>query len=541
MPRRIPLLLAVWSIATLFFLGELGRYADDYFLSRHDPVSLAPVPLPSLGALSFARPLNWLVVNAVAQQLWLNDQALHVVNAIAHGAVAALLAALLLALGASAAAVTAATALFIAYPAPYEVALWPAALPIALGCALVLVACLTTVRIAHRDAAGKRSRGALASLALLSFAIACLYEQCAAALLSLPLLHRAASPPAAGGWRRSLRVGAVAYASVATHVVLYWATAPPQARGMPSTMPAVDLLGRELARLAHEIGRRMTLRDFAWGALELGSAALAAMPERTVTLAIVVAACTWLALRPATGSGRPVRARSGPSALFGLAVFGACWLPVLAATGTPVSSRLTYAPALGLAIVACVALDRLTWGRGGDPAAARTLRRLTTAAVASAVLAACIVMVGVQAAYRARTHADAALGAALTRAVPEPVPHTLFLVLDDARQPVATGSAALDGELVSAIALPQAATPWVRWAYRRRDLFAAQPAPWGVRISAVTAAGVRIVGLESAFGIAHPADTDGGVTVPWSHLVALHVERDGSVRLASPAAVQPTR
>lgn len=539
MPRRIPLLITVWFVASLFFLGDLGKYADDYFLSRHDPVSRSPLPLPSLGALSFARPLNWLVMAAVARSLWLDDHALHLVNALAHGAVAALLAAVLLALGTSFAAAAATTALFLAYPAPYEVVLWPAALPIALGCSLMLAACLATVRLARREAAGRRSTGALVSIALLSFVIACLYEQCAAALIALPLLHRAASPADTAAWRRSLRVGLVVAASVAIYVALYWSTAPPQTRGMPSTLPAIDLLRVEIARMAHQIARRMALVDFGRGALALGIATLAAMPGVTVVVGVLAAFCAWLALRPASRETRPGRAPAALVALFGVVLFASCWLPVLAASGTPISSRLTYAPALGLSFVVAVVLDRLGCGRVASTAPARWTQRGATLVVVIALLAGCVAMVGVQAAYRARTYADAALGEALTRAVPEPAPQTVFLVLGDARQPVATGATTLDGELVSAISLPQSATPWIRWAYRRRDLFAAQPAPWGVRIADATAAGVRIVGLEPAFRIEHTAHPEGGVTVPWSHVVALRVDRDGGVHLESRAAVQP--
>jgi len=477
----------------------------------------------------------------VSRVLWPNDPAFHLVNALAHGLTAALLVSLLLALGDSPTAVTCAAAIFLAFPAHFEVVLWPAALPIALACSLFLVVCHLTLWRARRGARLEpwKSRGILLAIAALSFAIPCLYEQPAAGLAALPLLHWAAAPSGdRRRWRGGIMVALAACAGAAGYLALFWATVRPGTRGTTSALPGLDVLGSEAARVAREAAARLSLHEFGAGAITAGLAALLAAPAFTLGLATIAAGCAWLALRPGPEPAPGAPARRHLVVAFAFAVFLLCWLPLLAARGTPVSSRLTYAPSLGLAMVLAAARDGLTDRRGGRSPVARLIRVVVTGVVTAVAVLACVGMVGVQASYRARAQADTALGRTLRRAVPEPPPGTLFLVLADARRPVATGAAAFDGEFTSVLVLPQAATPWVRFAYARHDLFAAEPVAWGVTIAGVSDDGARIVGLEPAFPMQLDPDPRGGVVIPWRSMIPLRVDCDGRVHVEGPSAVR---
>jgi hypothetical protein len=87
--------------------------------------------------------------------------------------------------------------------------------------------------------------------------------------------------------------------------------------------------------------------------------------------------------------------------------------------------------------------------------------------------------------------------------------------------------------LGSPLALPQSATPFVRWAYRRADVFAAQPATWAVKLADLEPDGARVVGLEPAYGLPWPTSPVGGVLVPWEKIVALRIDADGRAEVVT--------
>jgi hypothetical protein len=549
--RRLPFLVVLWLGSTLFTAAELGKYADDYFFAGRDPETGAPVALTPLAERPFYRPLTWLLVPALQRSFWFDDAALHVLSAAAHGLAVALLAALLLVTGRSPVATVAAAGLFLVAPAGYEVVFWSSALPTGLASSLFLVVCLWTVRHARRSpgAAGPTAL-LLVAIGLAAFAIPCLNEQPAAGLAALPLLHLACLPRerAIGPRERraALSVGLAAWSGPGLYGALFWVTSSPGMRGTASSVPSLEALPGEASRLAAEVLARLLLRDFGSGALAAGVESFLESRFLAGALLVAFASSAWLALRPAAlvaagSSGDAPRAgRPLLLACFGIAVFVLDWTPLLAAAGTPVSSRLAYAPSLGLAIAGAAALDLAARGRRS---AARSLTASCAAAALALVLAlGCIAMVGIQAGFRARSRADAALVDALRRALPAPAPGALLLFVDDARRPVATGALRFDTALASPLALPQAASPYIRWAYRRRDLLAAQPTAWSsVAIAETAAEGALLVGLEPAYSGALPTDPAGGVLVPWERIVPLAIGADGTVTLVPRAAVRPSR
>jgi hypothetical protein len=544
--RRLPLLGVLWLGSSLFFLGDLGKYADDYFFAGRDPATGAPVAATALWARPFYRPLAWVLVPGLERLFWFDDAWLHVVSAAAHGLAVALLAALLLALGRSRVATLAAVGLFLVAPAHYEVVFWPAALPTGLASSLFLTVCLLTVRRARRRGGdGGRDRAFLCAIGVAAAAIPCLNEQAAAGLLALPLLHLAAAPRRTSReGRRPLAATLAAWTGPALYGVLFWATSRPGMRGTQAVSPPTAALPGEAARLAGEGLARLCLRDFGSGALIAGFESLRAYPLRSAALLVAFSASAWLALRPrSSASGRSPGERSPdrPAAAlaFGLAVFLLDWIPLLVVAGMAVSSRLTYAPSLGLAIAAAAAIDLvdrpLRW-----TAAYLSARRLGALALTGVLALGLVAMIGIQARFRARSHADRELAAELRRAVPDPAPDALFLVLGDARRGTTTGAAHFDGALPSPLSLRQAATPFVRWVYRRRDLYAAQLMPWiPVAIAETTPDGPRLIGLEPAFPLPMAASPRGGVVVPWGNLVPLRIGVDGEVELVSRSEVRP--
>jgi hypothetical protein len=187
-----------------------------------------------------------------------------------------------------------------------------------------------------------------------------------------------------------------------------------------------------------------------------------------------------------------------------------------------------------LAIAIGVLLDAVARALAQNRPWISPIARAAFAVAFLAALTGSVAMVGAQNAFRWRSEADARLATELRRVVPQPPPDTLFVVLEDARVPGRTGAAVFDGMLVSPLALPQSATPYLRWAYRRADLFAAQPTSWGsVELAEMGSAGARLRGLEPAYPWPWPTSPAGGVLVPWDKLVPLRIAADGRVALES--------
>lgn len=546
--KRVAFLVALWVPATLFAFGDLGKVGDDYFFSGRDPVTGNPTNVSPLWSRPFFRPLTWWLVHALQRRFWFEDATLHLLGAVAHGVAVSLLVTFLVVIGCSSRAAFLAGALFLVWPAAYEVVFWSAALPIGVASSLFLLICLLAVWCLNQrgPSASNRLRAGLAATCVGSFAIPCLNEQPAAGLIAVPLLLFAATDEPdsrASPWSNGAKITLAAWSGPLLYGALFWATARPGRRGTIGHMPPLSDLPGELGRVASEVLGRLGLRDFASGAMEVGFGSLRAAPILTGTLALAIVWTAFGALRSVDARSRTGIQPEGAARLlkvfcFGIAVFLLDWLPVLVVSGMSIPSRLMYAPELGLAIATGAFIDllRVRIFRGERWLVLRRVGALTLIGVLALC---CVAMVGVQSAFRIRSRSDAQLASTLLRTLPSPAPHSLLLVLSDGRPRIATGANDFDEIGPDPLILPQAATPFVRWAYRRGDLFAAQPTPWGpVIISGITAGGATLRGLEPAFPNPFMTDENGEALVPWSQLIPIRIRADGGIDLLDRSTVR---
>jgi hypothetical protein len=243
--------------------------------------------------------------------------------------------------------------------------------------------------------------------------------------------------------------------------------------------------------------------------------------------AMIVAGVAWVVRSaPADGGLKKVTIRRARLVLLGAAWFLAGWLPVLV-TFYPPDSRTRYWPCLGLMVVLAVVIEVAST----SPASAR--QRLCTcvrAVLAIAMLAACVVLVGMQVAYRTRWLQDCSEAAQLRALVPSPAPFTLFQPVDVRSTGIRTGSTDLDTRFHAVWWYPWSTRKFVQEAYARDDISAmfrkGAEAPYiggderGLRYS---------VRLGPRYG-----EREGeGSRLPWDRLVPFIVDEAGRVRLVT--------
>jgi len=544
-PLRLWLLpLVVWLVATLFFAGDLGHWSDDYgFLNLDQSTGAYERLAPPLGD-TFWRPLHLKLTYALGSLLWFQPRVVHLLLALAHGLVSVLLWRVLRALGRSPAASALAALLFLLAPVHYEVVFWRSALSIGVATGIVLALFLIQIALVR----GAVPLPCLAMLALGGFAVPCFNEQPAAALAALPAIGCAALPP-----DRTLRDGAgrIAAGTLAAvlgpvlYLGLFLTTATASYRGAPGTWPALGRLPEQGLAIAADVWRAFAQGGFRAGAWTQGVTEIAAHPLRAGVLALllVVATLPWLARVRSASSWRVDCAHDGAARhtcatlLFGVLVFVLTWLPLLAVPGQMVPPRLAYAPLVGVAIVAATLLDALV-ARAGHGRLAPVLLPAVCTTAALVVAYALVLMVGVQALFFHRARADERLTRELVRALPDPPLGALLLPLRDEGRPVTTGFTEYDHALPGPFGFTWSAPTFVRWAYRRIDLFATGRPPW---VGALTRGGDASAAYVIDPGMAptdFPRGEDGLYRVPWGRLVPLVIEPDQTVRLVTRVVVR---
>ncbi|HYC22872.1 MAG TPA: hypothetical protein VEI94_09215 [Candidatus Bathyarchaeia archaeon] len=536
----------VWSFATLFLCADLGKWADDYSFTMRDPVSATYQRLTPNNK-RFFRPLSRQLI-AMHTLLWFHDPAKHAISAISHGVTAALLWFLLRALDCSRGIATAGALLFLVYPAPYEVAFWVSALGFALAASLFLVLSLLVVRLARGEGL---SLGSLVVVATLAFAIASLNEQPAAGVVALPLLYLctpARERSRGQGVRGACEIGAACAIPLVAYIYLYSRTADPAARGMSATLIGIGDVVPRAVRLAAEIRGALLLSAFGLGPLRQGLAEMVGHPVRSVLwLAAFGAAGVWWFLleREWPADPRPAAtqraATIGKGALlargllFGATVFVAAWAPVFIVRDQGVASRLTYFPAIGLAVIGASLAQALSaTARRARPSSAA--RSFSVALVAALVVAGAISMVGIQGLFHRRATLDAELASQLREIAPAPDHLTVFVPVNLTSSATETASPAFDNALPGPLEYPWAATHFVRWTYRRDDLFVAwQSSSQPSNIRGADEHGLYFYRLTYLYPLPVPyATLDGDLhLLPWELVVPLVIDTDGRVHLVT--------
>ncbi len=559
--------VVLWAFATLFLVGELGKWNDDLTFSTRDPETgqydtlRIPQRNPETGGYQFWRPLHFLTTAPLQTLLWDHPPALHAIQAAAHGLVAILLYAFLRTIRRTRAAAAPGAMLFLVYPVHHQAVFWTSALSTTLATGLVLV----TLTIYAAVVRGRARWWWGIPLPALAFGAACFNEQPTALVGAMPLLAIALAPRGqrlGRTIRDALLIPALCGLALILYITLYITTSDGRLPGTSGdSFIRPHAIVPELARVARDAGDWLMLYDFRKGALAFGVETLLANPRRSLAFAaaFTLALIPWFRLPHRGGTGVPPVApnsppRSSPSdpppapprtsrcalatTAFALLALALAFFPVvLIRQYEIVDSRLLYAAAVALATLAALAIDA---GRAILPRRGAAFARL--AFIVACVLGATM-LVGVQGARQARWTQDLELAARFREVLPEPPERVYFHPVRIDERATRTGAWRFDDAFWSPFAYPWAGFQFVqRVVYARRDLYSGfvwlwetpQPVvgfdehglrlryeldflwPWGwdLRTGEPTTDAMR----------AHPP----GHVVWWSAVVPFALERDAS-------------
>lgn len=526
--------LALWLVATGFFLFDLGKYSDDWALSLRVPETDAYVwpGHPWERWNYFWRPLHLIAVYGLGTALWHHDWINHLISALAHLGVAVVLWRLMRRLGASAASASAATCVFITFPIAYEAVLWPAALGSVVSVGWFLLIALMCVQLARVDrmlTRGETMRW-LGGLALMCFLCASWHEQGAACVAALPALMMAVRP-AGQSMRTAARRIVVAIgacgAGSALYIGLLMGSAPRGRRGSAESLVDMGDAGARAGTFSGQVA------DWLIGhkCLDVMHSGLGVLFELLSTpmgvLAIVLLLVTGAAwLMVATRGPKKEEcagtesARWGWVALFavGVVVFGLA--PILAVRGNFVFSRYFYPVGMGLGVLVGAMWMALVCGGGA------WRRGMSAAAVAGVCVVSAAAWVHAQAAFLQRARLDERIAAGLRLAHPNPRTGTVFVPVLPHDRAVFASAGFPHGRVLGALAHPWSCWAFVQRAYARGDVSATH---W--RPSAAAPVVFEEDGVWYRRGIADWRGRIGGERVARENVVAFTVTPDGQVRV----------
>ena len=550
---RWALPVVLWAFATLFLWGELGLWNDDLTFSTRDPETgqfetlRIPQRNPETGGYQFWRPLHFLTTAPIQTLLWDFPHARQLLQAIAHGLVALLVAAFVRALGRSRAAATGAGLLFLVYPVHHQAVFWTSALSTTLATGLAMVALILYVGVLR----GTRSRWWGSVIPLLAFASACYNEQPTALLWAMPILAFALTPRGHGlvrTIRDAVLIPGLCALALGAYAALYILTSDGRLPGTSanSFMLSIDALAAEAQRVARDARGWLLMRSFHQGALPFGIEMLLDRPWRALMFAgaMSIAIVPWVSQRAEPHEPVALGVRTGLwTAVYAMLAVVFAFLPVvLIREYQVVDSRLLYAPAVAVVLLVAVVIDACR--AVPTPARARdALGRVSAFALLIVLLLGSSMLVGVQGARAARWSRDLALAEQLRTVIPEP-PEGLYLFpayIDD--RATHTGRWRFDDSFWSPLAFPWAGFQYLqRVVYQRRALYSGFVWLWD-NPQPVTGADERALRVRYEMDFLWPYGWDpatGESTTPamrarpdghviwWSRVVPMGLERDGS-------------
>jgi hypothetical protein len=557
----VPLLfpLAILLFATYFLFGRIGFWSDDYWHNLRNPVTGHLGESLIISREFFLRPLFYRIVPALTTLLWNHDWAAHLLQILAHAAVSLLLYTLLRTLAAPARAAAAGALLFMVFPPHFEAVLWFSALPTSLATAMMLAMMFITVGMARRSGALGPLGGwcAVPLMMAMAFAICCLNEQPAAGIFALPLVYALAwitrerdtltgrFEPSASGALRALLPAFLCGVMVIVYTWLVVATAIPGSRGHSGNFVSLQQLWPRTVYFADVLWRRLVMKNFAAGALRLGTgelraAPLAVMAWSALLIATFIPFARWWVGGPRTTPPPPSpreprdddsrQPQSSSSilqplllAFTGLVIFATGFLPIMIFAVYDPDSRTRYWPAVGLAMV--IAAAGALWGRPG-------LRPAALVALGAILLYSSIILVGVQAAFRTRWMRDQAEAAQLRALLPEPDPYSFFIPLRIEGWAVQTGSPVLDAHFRGAWEFPWSAPRHIAFTYQRTDVRCGYFRHWSPR-QPVRGADELGIHYTDRLGPRYPAIEGSGSRIPWDLAIPFIITRDGDVRIVT--------
>jgi hypothetical protein len=546
MPPWLFLALAItlWFGATFFYLGDTGKYSDDYAVHLQDlrtgEIDWSRNPWQRWAY--FWRPLHLAHATALNTLSWNHAWIGHLELALIHAAVGWMLWRLLVRLGVRSAVAAPVALLFTLCPLTAEAVLWTSASCNAISSLLLLLA----IELMRRHAAGPRTGTRIALIGALGFITPCWYEPAAAALAALPLVYLAVRP-ASEPWRTRLR--GMAWPTLwcglgcATYAALLLSTAPARARGsVPSLIPPTELPQRaaSFARMVWDLVAGLRARDLLGGSIRQGWDALLS-PAGWLWLAALAlvasaAAIAWIRSRPGRADDpSPPTPRRGSIVGIGAIITLASLLPVLVSDAPGLDLRTMYVPLLGVAFI-------LAGLANGVAALAlrvevRTRSLFALGAGGAALAAAClgaVGMIGFQTNFRTIDRNDRRIVGQLRAVLPDPAPGTVFLPLAISCRGAATGLPRYDHALHGGLEVPSSSSVMVRAAYRRTDISC---------VSFTFRLGGRVpIGDLAPEGF-DVGRTRGGIGipwhVPWTQAVPFVVDERGNLTIVDRLLVRP--
>lgn len=548
-PRRVALLafpIVLWLVAAFALGGALGKSTDDYSTNLRDPLT-GTLPggfRPFAEYDYFWRPAHMVLIHALQTFFFAHDRAIHLLSALAHGLVAALLFMFLHRATRRPFISASAALLFLTLPVLHEGIYFTSFISGPIAAALWLWLALATARFGQSPP--RRPSLHLAALMVIALAIPFFYEQPGAAILAFPLLILAASTsrPLATRVRSAISITfllGLTQVAMAAALIL---SAPGGKRGSAASLaPAGEWTHRLLdtagSALTHLAG--LPARQILRGGLDLGRHALSTTSLWVWLVPLALTGLAWClaqarplvaptsedpAASPPACNSQPTFAPNLLLACFGLASALASLLPVALVSGQSIASRMLYFPAVGIAIALAGLAAALA------SAATARLARAAAAILAPVIVLltslGAVVLVGIQRQYQVRSQTDRAIANQLARLAPHPPPNTIFIPLRLDDLTTHTGMLFFDRIRPGAYETIWSATALTRQTYRRRDLWAAGWNPWKLPLlDHPTAAGVRLTDrfvIWSPFAPTSSSDTARGTTVPWANMIPFVVE-----------------
>ena len=478
--------LGCWFVGYFWFLGDLGKWRDDYWQSQFRPwleVSRAWA-WPWDVKQEFWRPLHFVLVTNMGTYWWDLDWARHLVTAIACGGAA--VAAWLLGrrVFASPHAAWALGMGVLTAPIINQIAFWPAAASTAIALGLFFVACMAIVAYARPDRSRRRWLW-LIVIAAAIFACACFNEQPVGGALGAPVL--AFGVARSGRVRAAMRtaIARAAWATMAAsigalaYVVPFVLTRRPNARGGAETLA-------DPAQVPGQVGRglsRLWMESFGWEGRGLISQSLPRGLEALASpigllgaagLAIVAALALLAAMgRPILRGRDEVDARAiSPAALVAfaaLALVGMTIPPALVAGGA-IPTRVLYGPGAMLLLALAAFGDGLARPAVHGPRFGRVLSASAGALVVGLSLVGTLTLLGVQGFNHDRARFERMVAQHLIAALPEPPRGTAYLCLGNAFEIVPRGVPAIGRLNLGLLANEYALEFTMQRHFGRRDL-----------------------------------------------------------------------
>lgn len=550
----LPFAFLLLFISTFIFLGDTGKYSDDYTVTMRN---LATGDIewglnPWTRWPYFWRPLHLALIYAVGTAFWSHEWVGHLLSALAHASAVLMLFVFLRRLQISLRAALGAALIYLTFVHHAEAVHWFSAICTPLGTLLLL----TTLMVALHDATETPSHPALcfsprrlALLAALAFATACFYEPSAAALGALPFVYLIAHPTSATrshALKRSLVPTIVVGSVCALYAVLLISTAPPWQRGSPASFASGAPLPERCTALARAIigmlwGQRA--RQVWSGSITEGLALLRQWPYALwlVGLALSVLPFTLAWMRGSLAARTTPRAALGPPAddfcadskprhstilLLGLAIFTLAWLPILVVKNNSMELRLWHTPLTGLAIIVAVGFDTVLARSWSRPSAAFARFAVLLLILSTAALGA-IGMAGFQRSFRRLWQSDNRLAAQLRAAIPTPPTAAVIMPLRSFDRASETGFPGFDLAIEGGFAAPWSSWGIAQRTYARRDLTATH---FSARIQDLPLSGFSEQGVWSTVHLVGPYEHGPrGCFVPWTLAIPISLAGNGQL------------